>query len=221
MRLAILGGTGDVGEGLALRFAYDSDHEIVIGSRDPERAQGKAAEYETELESRGVDRKLTGFANEMAADRADVVILAVPPAHVAAVIEEVAPRLDEDTIVVTPAVGMERDGGFFRYSPPESGSVAELVAATVPDPVRVVGAFHNLSADRLANLDLTFDLDTLIFGDDPDAKDVVAMLVEDVQGLRALDAGPLENAPVVEALTPLLVTLGMYNDAHDLGVKFQ
>lgn len=221
MRVAILGGTGDVGGGLALRFAYDSAHEVVIGSRDPARARGKAEEYETELESRGVERKLTGFANEMAADRADVVILAVPADHVTAVIADIESRLDDATIVVTPVVPVERADEFYRYAPPETGSVAELVATAVPDGVRVVGAFHTLSADRLANLDLTFETDVPIVGDDADAKEVVSMLAADIDGFRALDAGPLANASAVESLNPLLVTLGERNATHDLGVKFE
>jgi hypothetical protein len=220
MRISILGGTGDIGEGLCLRWAYDTDHELVIGSREPERARSKADEYETELDSRGLDRKITGFVNEMAADRGDVVILAVPPYHVRDVLENVGDKLDEDTILVTPAVGMDRDDAGLHYSPPPQGSVAALVAEHAPEDTRVVGAFHNLSADRLANLDVTLDVDTLVFGDDSDAVELVRSLAEDIEGLGTLSAGPLANAPAVESLTPLLITLGMYNDVHDLGVKF-
>ena len=221
MRIAILGGTGDIGEGLCLRWAYDSDHELVIGSRDPERARGKAEEYETELESRGLERKITGFANEMAADRGDVVVLAVPPYHVADVLDSVNDRLDEDTIIVSPAVGMDRDDAGLHYSPPPQGSVSALVAEHAPESTPVVGAFHNLAADRLSNLDLTFEMDTLVFGDDSDAVDIVSSLAEDIEGLRALSVGPLANAAEVESMTPLLINLGIYNDAHDLGVKFE
>ena len=78
MRIAILGGTGDIGQGLALRWGFFSDHELLIGSRDPERARAKAEEYETELDSRGVETTIKGFENAMAADRARVVELAVP-----------------------------------------------------------------------------------------------------------------------------------------------
>lgn len=221
MRIAILGGTGDIGEGLCLRWAYDSDHDLVIGSRDPERARGKAEEYETELESRGVERKITGFVNEMAADRGDVVVLAVPPYHVADILDSVAHRLDEDTILVSPAVGMNRDDAGMHYDPPPQGSVTALVAEHAPESNPVVGAFHNLAADRLANLDVTFDMDTLVFGDDEDAIGIVRSLAEDIEGLRTLSAGPLANAPEVESVTPLLINLGIYNATHDLGVRFE
>jgi NADPH-dependent F420 reductase len=222
MRIALLGGTGDIGAGLALRWAYDTDHELVIGSRDPEKARAKAEEYETELDSRGVDRKVTGFANEMAADRADVVVLAVPPYHVADVVADVADRLDEDALVISPAVGISSDEDGMHYNPPSAGSVTELVADAAPDDVRVVGAFHNLAADRLANLDVDLDLDTLVVGDDEDGRNLAADLAGDIEGLRALDAGPVANAAEVESLTPLLINLARYNDGlHDVGVTFE
>ena len=221
MRISLLGGTGDIGEALALRWAHDTHHEVVIGSRDPERARNKAEEYETELRSRDVDRKVTGFANGMAADRGDVVVLAVPPYQVADLVETVAEKL-ADTVIVSPAVGMSRDGEGLHYNPPDVGSVTQLVDAVAPEGAPVVGAFHALSADRLANLDLEVDIDTVLVGDDPDAKEQVSRLTKDIDGVRPLDGGGLANAPEVEAMTPLLVNLGTHNDGlHDAGVKFQ
>jgi NADPH-dependent F420 reductase len=221
MRIALCGGTGDIGQALALRWAYHTDHEVLIGSRDPERARGKAEEYENELDSRGVEADVKGFENAMAADRSDVVVLAVPAYHLVDTVETVADRLDEESVLVTPAVGMRRDEDGMHYNPPSAGSVAALAAAAAPDDVALVGAFHNLAADRLANLDSEFDWDVPVFGDDPDAKETVSMLAEEIEGLRALDAGGLANASEVEAITPLLVNLAANNDAHDLGVRFQ
>lgn len=221
MRIALCGGTGDIGEGLALRWAYDTDHEILIGSRDPEKARTKAEEYETELDSRGIDRTVKGFANEMAADRADVVVLAVPPYHVRDTVEGFADRLDGDTVLVSPAVGMQRDDAGLHYHPPSEGSVTAVVAAAAPDDVAVVGAFHNLSAGRLADLDAELDQDTLLVGDDEDAVDIVRLLAEEIEGIRPFYAGPVANAAEVESLTPLLINLAKYNDGlHDAGVQF-
>ncbi len=221
MRIAILGGTGDIGQGLALRWAYDTDHEVLIGSRDPERARTATEEYETELDSHGVERKINGFANEMAADRADVVVLAVPPYHVGDTVESVAGKLDEGTVLVTPAVGMNGDDDGLHYHPPKAGSVTELVADRAPDGVPVVGAFHNLAADRLANLDLELEVDTLLVGDDEDPKETVRLLADGIEGLRVLDAGPLANAAEVESVTPLLINIARYNgDLHDVGIEF-
>ncbi|PSQ10371.1 NADPH-dependent F420 reductase [Halobacteriales archaeon QS_5_70_15] len=221
MRIALLGGTGDIGQGLALRWAYDTTHEILIGSRDPERAREKADEYETELDSRGVESEIKGFANAMAADRADVVVAAVPAYHLVDTVETVADRLDGETVLVSPAVGMKRDEDGMHYNRPGAGSVTALAADAAPDGVPIVGAFHNLAAGRLADLDATFDWDTLLVGDDEDAKGTVADLAEGIEGLRAVDAGGLANAAEVEAVTPLLINVARANDdLPDLGVKF-
>ena len=222
MHVALLGGTGDIGAGLALRWGLDTDHELLVGSRDPERARGKANEYGAELESRGAEADIEGFENATAADRADVVVLSVPAYHLVDTVEAVADSLDEETVLVTPAVGMKRDGAGFHYNQPGAGSVAALAADAVPDGVPLVGAFHNLPAGGLSNLDREFEWDTLVFGDDADAKDTVARLAEGIEGLRALDVGGLTNAAEVEAVTPLLINVAMKNDGlHDLGVRFE
>ncbi|MGB9957351.1 NADPH-dependent F420 reductase [Haloferax prahovense] len=222
MRIALLGGTGDIGEGLALRWAYHTDHEVIIGSRDPDRARAKADEYETELSSRGRDVKVNGFTNEMAADRASVVVLAVPPYHVSDTIEAVADSLSEGDVLVTPAAGIKRDDDGFHYHPPKAGSVTALVADAAPDDVPVVGAFHNLAAGRLADLDADLGIDTLLVADDEDAKETVRLLAEGIDGLRALDGGGLANAPEIEAVTPLLINVAQNNDGlHDLGIEFK
>ncbi|QFU82468.1 NADPH-dependent F420 reductase [Natronorubrum aibiense] len=222
MRIALLGGTGDIGQGLALRFARDTDHEVLIGSRDPEKAREAVDSYDAELEDRGVDSNIKGFINEMAADRADIVVLSVPPYHVADTVESVEDTLDEDTILVTPAVGMKGDEDGLHYHPPGTGSVTELVAERAPDEVPVVGAFHNLAADALSDLNTNLDLDTLLVANDDDAKETVRNLANEIDGLRALDVGPLANAAEVESVTPLVINIAKYNaDLHDIGVKFQ
>ena len=221
MRIALLGGTGDIGEGLALRWAFHSDHEVVIGSRDPEKARSKADDYQEAIEDRGVGTKLTGFENGMAADRADVVVLAVPAYHIADTVEAVADSLSEGDILVTPATGMKRDEDGFHYHKPGAGSVTKLAVEAAPEGVPVVGAFHNLAAGRLTDLDAELGIDTLLLSDDESAKSTVASLAEDIDGLRALDAGGIANAAEVESVTPLLINVGMNNDGlHDLGVRF-
>ncbi|WEL24717.1 NADPH-dependent F420 reductase [Haloferax volcanii] len=222
MRIALLGGTGDIGEGLALRWAYHTDHEVIVGSRDPDKARAKADEYETELSSRGRDVKVNGFTNEMAADRASVVVLAVPPYHVSDTVEAVSGSLSEGDVLVTPAAGMKRDDDGFHYHPPKAGSVTALVADAAPDDVPVVGAFHNLAAGRLADLDADLGIDTLLVADDEDAKETVRLLAEGIDGLRALDGGGLANAPEIEGITPLLINVARNNDGlHDLGIRFK
>jgi NADPH-dependent F420 reductase len=222
MRIALLGGTGDIGRGLALRWGRDTDHELLVGSRDPEKARDRAEAYGAELADRGVASDYKGFENAMAADRADVVVLAVPAYHLVDTVESVADRLDAETVLVTPAVGMQRDEDGFHYNRPGAGSVAALAASAKPDEVPLVGAFHNLPAGGLADLDREFEWDTLVFGESEDAKAIVADLAAEIEGLRPLDAGGLANAPEIEAVTPLLINVAMHNDdLHDLGVTFQ
>jgi NADPH-dependent F420 reductase len=157
----------------------------------------------------------------MAADRADVVVLTVPPYHVRDTVEGFADRLDSGTVLVSPAVGMKRDDDGMHYHRPPEGSVTAVAAAAAPEGVSVVGAFHNLSAGRLADLDLELEMDTLLVGDDEDAVDIVRMLAEGIEGLRPLYAGPIANAPEIEGLTPLLINLAEYADLHDAGVQFE
>jgi len=221
MQIAILGGTGDVGEGLALRWGYDTDHEVIVGSRDAERAREAASSYESKLAEHGRDVTIEGAENPEASAGADVVVAAVPAYHLTDTIEAVADELD-DAVLVTPAVGMQRDEDGFHYNPPSAGSVTALAAGAAPEDTPVVGAFHNLAAGRLADLDDDLEIDTLLVGDDDDAKATVADLADDIEGLRPLDAGGLANAPEIEGITPLLINVAQHNDGlHDLGVRFE
>jgi len=221
MRLAILGGTGDIGEGLALRWAFHTDHEIVIGSREADRAETSAEEYLTELSDREVTATIEGRANPEAAAGADIVVAAVPAYHLVETIESVASSLTPGTTLVSPAVGMQRDGAGMHYNRPGAGSVTALAAEAAPEDVPVVGAFHNLAAGRLADLDAELSMDVLVVGND-DAVETVTSLAEAIEGLDAVYAGPVENAAEVEGLTPLLINLAQYNDDfHDVGVRFE
>jgi len=222
MRIALLGGTGDIGEGIALRVARDTDHAVVIGSRDAEKAAAAADEYTAKLADHGTDAGIEGARNPDAAAGADVAVLSVPAYHLADTIDAVADELGDDAVLVSPAVGMQRDEDGLHYNPPGVGSVTELAASAAPDGVPVVGAFHNLAAGRLATLDASLAWDVPIVGDDGDAKAAVTGLVGEIEGLRPLDAGGLANAAEVESMTALLINLAANNEGlHDLGVKFQ
>lgn len=222
MEIALLGGTGDIGEGLALRWAHDTDHTVLIGSRKSEKAASKADAYQTQLAERGIDQTVMGYGNEGAANHADVIVVSVPPQYVADTVKTVSPALDEDNVLVSPAVQMSRDAAGFHYNPPEEGTVAEVIAAAAPEGVPVVGAFQNIAAGALSNLDNELAADIVVTGDDDEAKTLVQSLAEDIEGIRALDGGPLANTGIVESVTPLLINLAMYNEGmHNLGVRFQ
>jgi NADPH-dependent F420 reductase len=150
-----------------------------------------------------------------------VIVLSVPAYHVSDTVEAVADSLAPGDVLVTPATGMQRDDDGFHYHRPGAGSVTRLAVDAAPADVPVVGAFHNLAAGRLADLDADLGIDTLLIADDPDAKETVRLLADGIDGLRPLDAGGLANAPEIEALTPLLINVAMHNEGlHDLGVRF-
>jgi NADPH-dependent F420 reductase len=223
MRIALLGGTGDIGEGLALRWGLDTAHELVIGSRDHEKADQRAAEYRERISEHAVKPNITGATNVDAVDGADVVVLSVPPAHVSETVETVGSSLSAGSVIVSPAVSMSRDGDGFHYErPSDEGSITAIVNSSTPDGIPTVGAFHNISADRLTDLDADLDVDTVVVGDDEQAKSTVTNLIHDIEGLRAVDGGSLANASEVEAITPLLINIAMNNsEMHHLGVRFQ
>lgn len=219
MQVALLGGTGDIGEGLALRLARDTDHGVVVGSRTAEKAENAAAAYEETLADHGVEVAVGAAENPEATAGADVVVLSVPAYHLADTVESVADDLSG--VLVSPAVGLKRDDAGLHYNPPGVGSVTALAAQAAPDEVPVVGAYHNLAAGRLADLEAELDWDVPVVADDGEAKATVADLTDELDGLRALDAGPLANAAEVESLTPLLINLAANNEGlHDLGAKF-
>lgn len=221
MRIALVGGTGEIGEGLALRLGRDTEFELTIGSRDERKASDCADAYRRELRRHGVDRSIEAATNESAAEEATVVVLSVPPYYVTETVEAIETVLDSETVLVSPAVGMSGHDDGVRYNPPPAGSVTELVAETAPEDVPVVGAFTNIPGARVADLDEPIDIDTPIVGDSSVAKEIVGDVVSELRGIRAVDAGPLSNAPAVEALTPFLITLAQQNEGFaDLGVKF-
>lgn len=210
MKVAVLGGTGKFGGGLALRLA-DAGHEVVVGSRSAEKAEEAADEYTGRTET-----EITGTTNAEAAEGTDVAVVGVPPEYAADTAREVLKGYDG--VVVTPVVGMSRVEGDFVYTPPDAGSSAEEMRGALDDDIPLAGAFHNLAAGKLADLSVEIEADVAVFGDD-EAKEVASKLVKDV-GARPLDVGGFGVAPQVEALTPLLINVGTKNGIKDAGVRF-
>lgn len=217
MKISLLGGTGDIAEGLVLRWSKEG-HEIFIGSRSQEKAEGIASEYIEKLEGLGIESKIHGMANADAAKNSELVIISIPPEYAAATIEGCADSIT-DQIVVTPVVSMKKEGKTFLYDPPAQGSSAEEIRQVLPETAKLVSAYHNLPAKELAMIDQDLDYDVVICGDDEDAKEVVKNLTEEMKNLRVLDAGPLSVSPMIEAITPLIVSLNVRLKNH-FSVKF-
>ena len=217
MKISLLGGTGDIAEGLVLRWSK-AGHEIFIGSRSEEKAQGIAAEYIEKLNALGIESKIHGMPNADAAKNSEVIIISIPPEYAASTIEGCRDNIT-DQIVVTPVVSMKKEGKTFLYDPPSQGSSADEIKSVLPETAKLVSAYHNLPAKELANIDEDLDYDVVICGDDEEAKEVVKNLTEEMKNLRVLDAGPLAVSPMIEAITPLIVSLNVRLKKH-FSVKF-
>jgi NADPH-dependent F420 reductase len=215
MKIAILGGTGSIGEGLALRWALK--HEIIIGSRKCEKAEIAANKYRNVLEEAGESCSILGCINPDAVDRADVIVLSVPYEHVMSTIEMVKPNLS-DQIIISIVVPMKKNG-WFNYIPPAAGSAAMEIKRELPQGVKIVSAFHGVAANKLCTIKKKLDMDVFICGDDEEANRIVCGLVHDIPELRPMIAGPLEVSYMTESITPLLINLAMYNDKKHLGIK--
>jgi NADPH-dependent F420 reductase len=215
--IVILGGTGDQGLGLALRFAQ-AGRPVVIGSRKLERAV-EAAEKIREAVS-GAD--VVGLENVDATPRGPVVIVSVPFEHTASTVKSIKPALAEGQIVVSMAVPLAAaiGDGAVRTVGIWQGSCAELVESLVPQGVRVVSAFQNVSAHRLQHLEEEVDCDVVVSGA-KEPREVVMGLCELVPGLRALNGGPLANARIVEDITALMIGLNIrYKLPEGTGIRF-
>ena len=218
MKIAIIGGTGDIGEGLALRLAQH--HQVIVGSREAAKAVEAADSYNKLLKARGMKDEVTGMGNEDAAKIADVVILAVRYQFAIPTIQILnnAGALD-GKIVVTPIVPMTK-GKLCAFSPPACGSATKECCAVMPPDVKMVSTFQTLPAPRLANLDDRLGFDVIVCADDEDAKKTVMKLAEQLGDIRALDGGGLQEASLLESLTPLLINLAIRNKAKPLSIKF-
>jgi hypothetical protein len=212
--IAIIGGAGELGFGLALRFAA-AGAKVVIGSRDETKAQGAANRVKTAIG--GAD--VSGLSNAEAAAKATIVMLAVPFSAQAAILKSIKPALKSAILVDTTVPLAATVGGRpTRMLGVWEGSAAQVARELLPG-VTVVSAFHNVSADVLHDLAATPDCDILICGDDAAAKERVAALVKLIPGLRPIDAGALEMSRIVESLTALLIALNRRHKVHHCGIR--
>jgi NADPH-dependent F420 reductase len=215
MKIAILGGTGSIGQGLAVRWAQN--HDIIIGSRQCEKAESAANEYTNVLKKFDMACNISGCINQDAVGQADVVVLSVPYEHVISTIESIQADL-KDQIIVSIVVPMKKDG-YFKYDQPAAGSAAMVIKSALPESVKLVSAFHSVSAKKLCKIKEKLDMDVFICGDDEHANQVVCDLVREIPKLRPLIAGPLEASSMLESLTPLLINLAVFNKIKHLGIK--
>jgi hypothetical protein len=212
VRIAILGGTGEQGPGLALRWAKAGE-EVIIGSRQKEKGEKVAVELNQEL---GKDL-LRGTDNVSAAAAAEVVVLTVPYSAHVSTLESVKEQL-KGKIFVDVSVPLDSENAR-RVIMPVAGSAAEEAQQILGPEVKVVGALQNVSAHLLRDVSANIDCDVLVCGD-KDARPIVLQLVSKLGGgIRAISAGPLEAARQIEPITALLIRLNILNKVHSAGIR--
>ncbi len=209
--IAVIGGTGREGSGLALRWAA-AGLDVIIGSRQREKAEQAAAEMNQRLRREAV----RGMENFAAAQAAQTIVLTVPYSAHAATLTAIKEAV-QGKVLVDVSVPL-RPPRVSQVWLPEGRSAAEEAQALLGPDVRVVCAFQNVSAEHLQDLAHPVDCDVLVCSDDPDAKAVAIVLAEKA-GIRGLDAGPLQNAVVVEGLTPVLIGINMRYKVKGAGIR--
>jgi NADPH-dependent F420 reductase len=229
LKIAVLGGTGNIGEGMVLRLALQNlmdegvKNEVIIGSRAKESAEEAAKVALSELENSGFDTSglsIKGNTNLEAAKAADVVILTVRFEHALPLLEEIREAI-ENKILITPVVPMVKDGNLLAYKPPEEGSAALAIQKRVPASTKVVAAFHNIPAGKLKDIVKCKDVyDAVVCSDNEEAKKLVMELTQHMGACKPLNGGPLKQANTIESLTPLLINLAKLNGLKDLGINF-
>ena len=219
MKVAIIGGTGDQGFGLALRFAK-SGEKVLLGSRDIKKAENTVNIIHNMLKGEELDC-IKAMTNQDAAAQGDILILTVPLQAQKATLISIKDHL-EGKILVDATVPLETcvGGTSTRYVDLWEGSAAERSAEILKDRNTVViSAFNNISSASLTNIKEDVKCDCLISGDDAESKTIVMELAEKIPGVKAIDCGPLENARIVEKITPLLINLNIRNKTRLAGIR--
>ena len=221
MKISIIGGTGGMGEGFALRWVVN--HDITIGSRDAEKAKKSAEQYmNTALSSYGNNLKGTikGADYVSSATDSDILILSIPYESIKLTCDSISNNIGNGCIIVSPIVPMERNDVGFTYIPFEKSmkSAANLLAENLPGK-KVVSAFHTIAEVKLKNINESLDSDTFVCGDDEDAVAKLNQLIGEIKGLRPLYLGSLSISYQAEALTPMLLNASKKNKIKHPGIK--
>jgi len=221
MKIGIIGGTGGMGKGFALRWS--KNHEVIIGSRDAERAASSATEY-TNLakEAYGeINGKITGNDNVSVAKESQVLVLSIPYDNIDAICSQILSEINDDCVVISPIVPMTKtDVGFECVAIKENKPFShQTIEKHMKDKTKLVSAFHVISEKKLVNPTLSLDYDIFVAGDDKESVQVVNDLINEIEGLRPIYLGPGALAYLVEMSTPLLLNAMIRNKMKNPGIK--
>ena len=221
MKIGIIGGTGGMGKGFALRWSQN--HNVIVGSRDAARASESAKEY-TNLakESFGeINGTITGNDNVSVAKDSDVLILSIPYENIDSVCSEILPAVKDSCVVVSPIVPMVKTDVGFEFIPIKEKKPFsyQLVLKYMKNKSKLVSAFHVISEKKLVNPTMVLDYDIFVCGDDNTAIEVVNGLINEIKGLRPIYLGPGELSYLAEISTPLLLNAMIRNKIKNPGIK--
>ena len=221
MKVGIIGGTGGMGKGFALRWSQN--HNVVVGSRDATRASESAAEY-TNLAKEAfgeIKGSISGSDNVTVAKESDVLILSIPYENIDTVCSGILSEIKDSCVVVSPIVPMTKtDVGFECVSIKDSKPFSyKLVLKHMKDKSKLVSAFHVISEKKLINPTLELDYDIFVCGDSKDSVGVVNELINEIKGLRSIYLGPIELSYLAEMSTPLLLNAMIRNKIKNPGIK--
>ncbi|MEK6908402.1 MAG: NADPH-dependent F420 reductase [Thermoproteota archaeon] len=221
MKIGIIGGTGGMGKGFALRWSQN--HNVIVGSRDAARASESAKEY-TNLakESFGqINGTITGNDNVSVAKDSDVLILSIPYENIDSVCSEILPAVKDSCVVVSPIVPMVKTDVGFEFIPIKENKPFsyQLVLKYMKNKSKLVSAFHVISEKKLVNPTMVLDYDIFVCGDDKESIEVVNGLINEIKGLRPIYLGPGELSYLAEISTPLLLNAMIRNKIKNPGIK--
>ena len=221
MKIGIIGGTGGMGKGFAFRWC--KNHDVIIGSRDAERAVSAAVEYTTQaVEAYGqIDGTITGKDNISVAKESQVLILSIPYDNIDSTCSQILPEINDECVVVSPIVPMTKtDTGFECVAIKDNKPFShQMVEKHMKDKTKLVSAFHVISEKKLINPTLVLDYDIFVAGDSKESVEVINGLINEIEGLRTIYLGSGTLAYLAEMCTPLLLNAMIRNKMKNPGIK--
>ena len=221
VKIGIIGGTGGMGKGFALRWSQN--HDVIVGSRDAIRASDSAKEY-TELAKEvfgQIKGTITGNDNLTVAKNCDVLILSIPYENIDSVCPEILSQVKDSCVVVSPIVPMVKTDVGFEFIPIKENKPFsyQLVSKYMKNKSKLVSAFHVISEKKLVNPTMVLDYDIFVCGDDAGSIEVVNGLINEIKGLRPIYLGPGSLSYLAEISTPLLLNAMIRNKIKNPGIK--
>jgi 8-hydroxy-5-deazaflavin:NADPH oxidoreductase len=222
MKIGIIGGTGGMGEGFAQRWCLN--HDILIGSRDKQKADAFAKENYNNIKNVFADRikgTISGNDNISISKDSDVLILSIPYDNIVSTCKDISNVINDNCIVISPIVPMGRNEKGFYYIPIEEGkkSAAVLVAENIPNCTKIVSAFHTISEIKLKNLNMPLNADTFVCTDNKESLSIVNGLINEIEGLRSIYLGSLSLSYQAEVMTPMILNASKQNKLKHPGIK--